>query len=184
MFIISKVSDLLVLPCRFFVRPTKEIGARPNISPQLREATFAFESDLKYKQTKDWIEYPWFYFATIVLPSWLHGALYFVRWDCGGTNIAIKSLGGLWIQNSSKTCTFDKIYRMSRKKWCIAISNSRVVLDDQRLIKLTDTWSAPPHLTFRKKTFHENSFNFVTKKLRTFRLVSFESPRRGLHFIY
>ena len=81
MFIISKVSDLLVLPCRFFVRPTKGIGARPNISTQLREATFAFESDLKYKQTKDWreVEYPGFYFATIVLPSWLHGALYFVR---------------------------------------------------------------------------------------------------------
>ena len=30
-------------------------------------------------------------------------------------------------------------YRVSQKKWCIAISNSRVVLDDQRLIKLTDT---------------------------------------------
>ena len=32
-----------------------------------------------------------------------------------------------------------KRYRVSQKKWCIAISNSRVVLDDQRLIKLTDT---------------------------------------------
>ena len=32
MFIISKVSDLLVLPCRFFVWTTKQIGARPNIS--------------------------------------------------------------------------------------------------------------------------------------------------------
>ena len=31
------------------------------------------------------------------------------------------------------------LYRVSQKKWCIAISNSRVVLDDQRLIKLTDT---------------------------------------------
>ena len=30
-------------------------------------------------------------------------------------------------------------YRVSQKKWCIAISNSCVVLDDQRLIKLTDT---------------------------------------------
>ena len=30
-------------------------------------------------------------------------------------------------------------YRVSQKKWCIAISNSRAVLDDQRLIKLTDT---------------------------------------------
>ena len=30
-------------------------------------------------------------------------------------------------------------YRVSQKKWCIAISYSRVVLDDQRLIKLTDT---------------------------------------------
>ena len=30
-------------------------------------------------------------------------------------------------------------YRVSQKKWCIAISNSRIVLDDHRLIKLTDT---------------------------------------------
>ena len=42
--------------------------------------------------------------------------------------------------------------------------------------------SPSPHL--QKKTPHENVCNFVTKKLRTFRLVSFESPRRGLHFIY
>ena len=39
-----------------------------------------------------------------------------------------------------------RTYRVSQKKWCIAISNNRVVLDDQRLIKLTDTWSAPPWL--------------------------------------
>ena len=38
------------------------------------------------------------------------------------------------------------------------------VVDVQRLIKLTDTSSAPPHLTLRKETFHENSCNFVTKK--------------------
>ena len=30
-------------------------------------------------------------------------------------------------------------HRVSQKKWCIALSNSRVVLDVQRLIKLTDT---------------------------------------------
>ena len=30
-------------------------------------------------------------------------------------------------------------YRVSQKKWCIAISNSRVVLDDQRLIISNDT---------------------------------------------
>ena len=53
----------------------------------------------------------------------------------------------LGAQNSAKQTKHElvlfalltKIYRVSQKKWCIAISNSRVVLDDQRLIKLTNT---------------------------------------------
>ena len=43
------------------------------------------------------------------------------------------------IENFKKSLKPVHASRVSQKKWCIAISNSRVVLDDQRLIKLTDT---------------------------------------------